>query len=71
MIGKRGLTAVSTGDLKAMLRALHREELTCPITQLSLASAGFLRLGDDLELLQGLDRPAVRAVLVAVLYERG
>ena len=66
----RGLRDVKTDDLRALLRLIHRKELTCPITQIGLAQNGVLRLGDDLSHLIGLDENAVRAVLVAVLAER-
>lgn len=71
MLGDRGLVAVATTDLVAVLRAVHRGDLPCPITPIGLAQAGLLRLGDELGLLHGLDERAVRAVLVAVLAERG
>jgi hypothetical protein len=71
MLGKdRGLSAVRTVDLELLLRKVHREELSCPITQIGLAEAGLLRLGDDLGHLRGLEVAAIRAVLVAVLAER-
>ena len=70
MIGTSGLKQVSTGDLKEILRLVHRKELPCPIDRIGLATTGLLRLGDDLEILQGLDERATRAVLVAVLAER-
>jgi len=66
----KALTAVKTDDLKALLRAVHRGELTCPVTAKALAEVGLLRLGDELDFLRGLDEPAVRAVLVAVIAER-
>ena len=71
MLGySRGLSAVATVDLKLLLRKVYREELNCPITQIGLAKAGILRLGDDLAHLRGLERVAVNAVLAAVLAER-
>jgi hypothetical protein len=71
MLGKRGLTAVKSSDLKLILKAVHRKELACPISQVGLATVGLLRLGDDLDTLRGLDEAGVRAVIVAVLAERG
>ena len=70
MIGTGGLTKVATKDLKAVLRSVYREELSCPITQIGLATTGLLRLGDDLQVLRGLDARAVQAVIVSVLAER-
>lgn len=66
----KGMTALKTDDLIAILRVVHRGELSCPITQIGLAQAGLLRLGDDVGHLFGLDEAGVRAVLVAVLAER-
>mgnify|MGYP004107118573 CR=1 FL=1 len=66
----KGMTAVKTEDVKALLRCVHRGDLSCPITQIGLAQAGLLRLGDDVGHLFGLDESGVRAVLVAVLAER-
>ena len=70
MIGSGGLKRVSTKDLKEILKLVHREELSCPIDRIGLATTGLLRLGDDLEVLYGLDDKAVRAVIVSVLAER-
>lgn len=69
-LGALGLTALSADDLRAVLRAVHRDELGCPITQQGLGMVGLLRLGDDLGHLHGLDRAGVVAVLVAVIAER-
>ena len=66
----KALTAVRTEDLVAVLRAVHRDELPCPITALGLAQAGMLRLQDDLGFLSGLERGAVQDVLIAVIAER-
>lgn len=70
MSGGRGLVDVSESDLVALYRAVHRGELPCPITRIGLAPTGLLRLGDDLDVLHGLDEPGVRAVLVSVIAER-
>jgi hypothetical protein len=54
-----------------MLRQLHRNELTCPLTPAGVVCLG---LQDDMEavfsVMRGLDQSGVRAVLVAVLAER-
>ena len=70
MFGSNGLVAVKTADLKLLLGYVHREELSCPIDRIGLATVGLLRLGDDLAVLAGLDQRATRSVLVAVLCER-
>lgn len=69
-MGSDGLTKVSTRDLEQILRLVHRGELGCPIDRIGLATTGLLRLGDDLDVLAGLEERAVRAVIVAVLAER-
>lgn len=70
MMGTGGLKQVSSEDLKLILKAVHREELACPIDRVGLAVNGLLRLADDLEILYGLDARGVKAVIVAVLSER-
>lgn len=70
MMGSKGLSTVCTDDLKEILRRVHRGELPCPVDRIGLATTGLLRLGDDLEILGGLDERATRAVLIAVLAER-
>lgn len=66
-----GLTDVPTTPLKTLLRALHREEIECPLTPVALIAIG---LQDHASVLlghlRGLDRAAVRAVVVAVIAER-
>jgi hypothetical protein len=68
--GARGLTRVSTEDLKAVLRRVHDGSLECPITHPRLVVAGMSKLIDDLGHLNGLDARSVQAVLVAVIAER-
>jgi hypothetical protein len=67
-----GLTDVSTADLRKLLRALHREQLPCPLSPVGLTSVG---LQDAVHALlshmRGLERAAVHAVVVAVIAERG
>lgn len=70
MFGSSGLTTVSDADLTRLLRAVHRAELPCPIDRIGLATAGLLHLGDELDVLRGLDAGGVKAVLIAVLAER-
>jgi hypothetical protein len=67
----QALTSVPTDDLKKALLLLHRGELRLPITALEVVRTG-LHAHQDALLghLRGLDAPAVRAVLTAVLSER-
>ena len=66
-----GLVSVPTASLENLLRAVHRKVVSCPLSPGELA---MIRLQDFsaelLNQLRGLDEPAVRAVLVAVLAER-
>jgi len=65
-----GLTKLPREDLEALLRLLHRDELELPLTRQYLLTRGFHRLAEHGALLLGLEEPAVRAVLVAVIAER-
>lgn len=65
------LVRVPTDDLKRLLALLHRGELRCPLTPVEIARCGFqVHMEALLGHLRGLDAPAVRAVLTAVLSER-
>ena len=70
MFGSNGLVAVPEDHLVHLLRAVHRGDLTCPISRQGLAEVGLLGRADDLGHLLGLEKPAVVAVLVAVIAER-
>lgn len=66
-----GLSTLPTKDLEVALRSLHRGDLACPLAIEGLTRVGLQHAASDLlEHLRGLDEPAVRAVLVAVLAER-
>jgi hypothetical protein len=66
-----GLTEVSTDDLRKLLRALHRGDVTCPLTPVGLTCIGLQdAVGDVLAHVRGLERAAVHAVVVAVIAER-
>jgi hypothetical protein len=69
--GTTGLVAVGTEPLERLLRAVHRRETLVPVSPGSLAALGLQDWSESLlGCLRGLDEPAVRAVLVAVLAER-
>jgi hypothetical protein len=66
-----GLVQVTTLQLRTLLRGVHRETLPCPLTPAGLAGHGLQDVtGTLLALLRDLGRPAVHAVVVAVLAER-
>lgn len=69
--GTFGLTEISTDHLKQLYRAVHRDEVRCPLNIVELTRIG-LQLQADVLLaqLRGLDRDAVRVVLTCVLAER-
>jgi len=65
------LVRVPTEDLKRLLALLHRGELQCPLTPVEVTRCGFqVHMDSLLGHLRGLEAPAVRAVLTAVLSER-
>ncbi len=66
----KGLTQVSTDNLVALLREIHRDPFEGPFATPVLAERGLLPLQDSVGFLHGLDARAVKAVLVAVLAER-
>lgn len=66
-----GLRGTDTSSLETLLRALHRNQLSCPLTPVGLACVGLQDDATDLLAhLRGLDRAGVHAVVVAVLAER-
>lgn len=70
MLGLLGLADVPTEDLRALLRHVHSGEARCPLDAAEVARLGLQHRHEELMHLRGLDTPAVRAVLVAVLAER-
>jgi phosphatidylserine/phosphatidylglycerophosphate/cardiolipin synthase-like enzyme len=69
-MNERGLTGVALPDLEALLLAVERRRVTCPLTRVGLQAVGLGHLGDELSWLGGLDAGAVSAVLRAVVAER-
>jgi hypothetical protein len=66
-----GLTAVSTADLKQLLRHIHRHEIRCPVTPGELARVGLQDRSEPImNVMRSLDEAAARVVLVAVIAER-
>jgi hypothetical protein len=66
-----GLHRVSNAELTRLLRALHRGALPSPISRSSLIEKAFGHVEAHLDLLIGRDIAAAKAVLLAVLGERG
>jgi len=66
----KALTQVSTDNLVALLRALHREPFEGTFATPVLAERSLLPLQDSVGFLHGLDHAGVKAVLVAVIAER-
>lgn len=65
-----GLRGVPTGELEKLLRAIHREVLTFPVTRSNLIACAFGDIEQHLGLLVGLDQTAAQRLIVAVLAER-
>lgn len=66
-----GLVEVRQRSLETLLRAVHRGTTVIPLTPIGLAALGLQEEASTiLDQLRGLDAPALRAVLVAVLAER-
>jgi len=70
MKGGLGLTKVPTAELETLLRWLHRGEVKPPITRSLCLSSALPYLGENGDVIFGLDEPGLRAVLVAVISER-
>ncbi|MGE0323186.1 MAG: hypothetical protein AB7K71_26985 [Polyangiaceae bacterium] len=66
----KGLTRVPTSKLERLLKLLHQEQVGVPLSGASLMTAGMSDIADDVDLLKGLERSAIQAVLVAVIAER-
>ncbi len=66
-----GLHKLPSQELKRLLRALHRGALPSPITRAALIEAAFGHVEAHLDVLVGRDLAAAKALLVAVLAERG
>jgi hypothetical protein len=67
----QGLTEVRTDDLRKLLGLAHRGEPNYPLTAQELARMGLQHCAEPmLSTLRGLDGPAVKALLVAVIAER-
>ena len=65
-----GLTEVPTGDLKKLLRAIHRGEVPFPLNTSIFMTMGMNRMANGGTVFSGLDERAARAVLTSVLAER-
>ncbi|HEX6239718.1 MAG TPA: hypothetical protein VFZ61_02445 [Polyangiales bacterium] len=66
-----GIHRVSTDDLKRLLRAIHRGAISSPVTRASLIEKGFGNIEGHLKHVVARDSAGARAVIAAVLEERG
>jgi hypothetical protein len=66
-----GIHRVSTDELKRLLRALHRGALSSPVNRAALIEKGFGNIEEHLKHVVGRDSAGARAVIAAVLEERG
>lgn len=65
-----GLRRVPTEQLQRLLRLIHKEQITFPITRSGLIAAALGDFEAHLDLVVGLDKRAAQNVVVAVLAER-
>ena len=65
-----GLSRAPTEALLGLLRAVHRGQMTFPVTRSTLIAMGYGDVEATLSTLVGLDERGLRAVLVAVIAER-
>ena len=66
----KGLTGLSTKELKKLLSHVYQNELECPINVERIARVGFQYKQEEITAaLRGLDQEAIRCVLVCVLAE--
>ena len=67
----KGLTDLSTKELKKLLSHIYKNELECPVNVERIARVGFQYKQEQLTAaLRNLDAESVRCVLVCVLAER-
>ena len=67
----KGLTDLSTKELKKLLSHVYKNELECPVNVERIARVGFQYKQEQLTAaLRNLDAESVRCVLVCVLAER-
>lgn len=65
-----GLGRVPTEQLQRLLRMIHKDQLTFPVTRSGLIAAAMGDLEAHLDLIVGLDKRGAQNVIVAVLAER-
>ena len=66
-----GLHRLGDAELKRLLRALHRGALPSPVTRSALIEKAFGHIEAHLDLIVGRDLAAAKALVMAVLAERG
>ncbi|MDB4974589.1 MAG: hypothetical protein JWN48_2930 [Myxococcaceae bacterium] len=65
-----GLHRLATPELTRLLRALHRDVFTSPITRSALIEKAFGHIEADLDLVVGRDVASAKALIIAVINER-
>ena len=67
----KGLTGLTTKELKKLLSHVYKNELECPINVERVARIGFQYKQEEITAaLRGLNQEAISCVLVCVLAER-
>ena len=67
---KRGLTSLSTEQLKHVLKLIYTGLLPCPFSRQDLLVRGLNGVAEEGDLLFNLEQRAAQSVLIAVLSER-
>ena len=67
----KGLTELSTEELKKLLQIVYKEQTEFPLNPQRVACIGFqYKQNSILNVFRGLEKSAVQAILVCVLAER-
>ena len=67
---KRGLTSLSTEQLKYILKLIYTGHLQCPFSRQDLLVRGLNGVAEEGDLLFNLEQRAAQSVIIAVLSER-
>lgn len=65
-----GLTRLTDEHLRTLYKQVYRGGLSCPFQRRDLLNLGLNPQAEEGDMLFGLEEPAVRAVILAVLAER-
>ena len=66
-----GLSSIDSVYLKQLLKLVYQNKIECPFSRTVLLNMGLNAVAESGDILFGLSKQGVRAVLVSVLAERG